>query len=101
VTTNLINQRIMNALHRIGKSATGEHGQQSNTETQFFALQAKDMAMHNYIYKLFARLKKYHQRGILIEDSPDADFKISPCGELDLPDGLGVLLYFEQRYGDF
>jgi hypothetical protein len=44
-----------------------------------------DVALHNYIYKLFARLKQYEARGILVEGSPStSEFQIRGFNALDM-----------------
>lgn len=55
--------------------------------------QSELIAMHNFIFKLFDRLKKYQNRGIFVEDAPDTTgFNIRGFDALDLFDCGGVLM---------
>lgn len=53
----------------------------------------KVYAFHNFIFKLFERLKKYQDRGIEVKDAPDTtDFSIRGFDDLDMSEALWLHL---------
>jgi len=61
-------------------------------EVEEIRQEAQDFALHNFIFKLFDRLKKYQSRGIEVEDAPEtSNFFIRGFCDDEMPVGASHL----------